>query len=146
MFVMEQPITPAPAADSIANVLAEWNALYDAHNEMACLMLGSMTPELHGQFENYSLYEMIQELRFMFEKPDGVESHIDMKSEDGGSEVIWFDVNKDEFRTMEVLVLKQKEWVPHCWFEKYIIPDGYIEVLGCWNKDGDMLIKNLADG
>ncbi|GJT57861.1 F-box domain containing protein [Tanacetum coccineum] len=108
-------------------------------------------------------------------------SHIDMKTEDGGREVIWFDVNKEEFglikrpkrmcdlwrnyscyydqlvdlngevgyvcsRTMEVWVLKQKEWVPHCWFEKYIIPDGYIEVLGCWNKDGDMLIKNLADG
>nr|GEU34315.1 hypothetical protein [Tanacetum cinerariifolium] len=40
MFVMEQPITPAPAADFVANVLAKWNALYDAHNEMACLMLG----------------------------------------------------------------------------------------------------------
>nr|GEX21787.1 zinc finger, CCHC-type [Tanacetum cinerariifolium] len=44
MFITEQPIPPAPAADSIANVLAEWNALYDAHNEVACLMLGSMTP------------------------------------------------------------------------------------------------------
>nr|GEU65531.1 transcription initiation factor IIB-2 [Tanacetum cinerariifolium] len=39
MFVIEQPIPPAPAADSVANVLAEWNALYDAHNELACLML-----------------------------------------------------------------------------------------------------------
>nr|GEW77133.1 zinc finger, CCHC-type [Tanacetum cinerariifolium] len=33
MHVIEQPIPPAPAADSQANVLAEWNALYDAHNE-----------------------------------------------------------------------------------------------------------------
>ncbi|GJR33121.1 retrotransposon protein, putative, ty1-copia subclass [Tanacetum coccineum] len=36
LFVIEQPIPPAPAA----NVLAEWNAVYDAHNEVACLMLG----------------------------------------------------------------------------------------------------------
>ncbi|GJR86803.1 retrotransposon protein, putative, ty1-copia subclass [Tanacetum coccineum] len=73
MYVIEQPIPPAPAADSAANVLAEWNAVYDAHNEVACLMLGSMTPELHRQFENYSPYEMFQELKSMFEKQAGVE-------------------------------------------------------------------------
>nr|GFA83462.1 zinc finger, CCHC-type [Tanacetum cinerariifolium] len=47
MFAIEQPLPIAPDADSAAIVLAEWNALYDAYNEMACLMLGSMTPELH---------------------------------------------------------------------------------------------------
>ncbi|GJT62465.1 retrotransposon protein, putative, ty1-copia subclass [Tanacetum coccineum] len=73
MYVIEQPIPPAPAADSAANVLAEWNAVYDAHNEVACLMLGSMTPELHRQFENSSPYEMLQELKSMFEKQAGVE-------------------------------------------------------------------------
>ncbi|GKC13766.1 hypothetical protein Tco_1010548, partial [Tanacetum coccineum] len=51
----------------------EWNALYDAYNEVACLMLGSMTSELHRQFENYSPYDMLQELKSMFEKQDGVE-------------------------------------------------------------------------
>nr|GEV26687.1 hypothetical protein [Tanacetum cinerariifolium] len=35
MHVIEHPIPPAPAADSEANVLAEWNALYDAHNKVA---------------------------------------------------------------------------------------------------------------
>ncbi|GJT52862.1 retrotransposon protein, putative, ty1-copia subclass, partial [Tanacetum coccineum] len=49
------------------------NAVYDAHNEVACLMLGSMTPELHRQFENSSPYEMLQELKSMFEKQAGVE-------------------------------------------------------------------------
>nr|GEV85084.1 retrotransposon protein, putative, Ty1-copia subclass [Tanacetum cinerariifolium] len=73
MFVIEQPIPPAPAANSTANVLAEWNAVYDAYNEVACLMLGSMTPELHRQFENYSPYEMLQELKSMFEKQARVE-------------------------------------------------------------------------
>nr|GEW99914.1 hypothetical protein [Tanacetum cinerariifolium] len=33
------PILLAHAADSAADVLAEWNAVYDAHNEVACLML-----------------------------------------------------------------------------------------------------------
>nr|GEV57681.1 hypothetical protein [Tanacetum cinerariifolium] len=41
MYVIEQPIPPAPATDSAVNVLAEWNAVYDAYNEVACLMLGT---------------------------------------------------------------------------------------------------------
>ncbi|GJU16671.1 hypothetical protein Tco_1144637 [Tanacetum coccineum] len=76
MFVIEQTIPPAHAADSASNVLAEWNAIYDAYNEVACLMLGSMTPELHRQFENYSPYEMLQELKSMFKKQAGVERQI----------------------------------------------------------------------
>ncbi|GKD43524.1 hypothetical protein Tco_1268169, partial [Tanacetum coccineum] len=74
MFVIEQPIPPALAADSKANVLTEWNAVYDAHNEVACLMLGSMTPELHKHFENCSPYEMVHELKAIFEKQARVES------------------------------------------------------------------------
>ncbi|GJV98488.1 hypothetical protein Tco_1553740, partial [Tanacetum coccineum] len=34
------PIPYAPAADSTAQVLVDWNAVYDAHNKVVCLMLG----------------------------------------------------------------------------------------------------------
>ncbi|GKB36453.1 putative reverse transcriptase domain-containing protein, partial [Tanacetum coccineum] len=68
LSVIEQPISPAPAAGSTYQEFVDWNAIYDAHNEVACLMLGSMTPELHRQFENSSPYEMLQELKSMFEK------------------------------------------------------------------------------
>nr|GFA22096.1 retrotransposon protein, putative, Ty1-copia subclass [Tanacetum cinerariifolium] len=34
MYVIEQPLAVAPAADSATNVLAEWNALYDAYNRL----------------------------------------------------------------------------------------------------------------
>ncbi|GJV45936.1 retrovirus-related pol polyprotein from transposon TNT 1-94 [Tanacetum coccineum] len=40
LSIIEQPIPPAHAVDSEAQVLAEWNAVYDAHNEVACLMFG----------------------------------------------------------------------------------------------------------
>ncbi|GJW49331.1 retrotransposon protein, putative, ty1-copia subclass [Tanacetum coccineum] len=73
MFVVEQPLPAAPAADSAANVLAEWNAIYDAYNEVACLILGSMTLELHRQFKNSSPYDMINKLKAMFEKQARVE-------------------------------------------------------------------------
>ncbi|GJZ37710.1 retrotransposon protein, putative, ty1-copia subclass [Tanacetum coccineum] len=73
MYVIKQPLPAAPAANSEANVLLEWNAIYDTYNEVACLILGSMTPELHRQFENSSPYDMIKELKAMFEKQAGVE-------------------------------------------------------------------------
>ncbi|GJR10433.1 F-box domain containing protein [Tanacetum coccineum] len=48
--------------------------------------------------------------------------------------------------TMEVWLLNdKKEWVPHCRIKREILPNGYVEILGCWNKDRDMLIKNLAN-
>ncbi|GJS20388.1 retrotransposon protein, putative, ty1-copia subclass [Tanacetum coccineum] len=34
------PLPAAPADNSEANVLLEWNAIYDAYNEVACLILG----------------------------------------------------------------------------------------------------------
>ncbi|GJX43241.1 retrotransposon protein, putative, ty1-copia subclass [Tanacetum coccineum] len=40
MFVSEQPLPAAPAADSDAQVLSQWNAVYDAYNEVACLIFG----------------------------------------------------------------------------------------------------------
>ncbi|GKF44506.1 hypothetical protein Tco_0131058, partial [Tanacetum coccineum] len=74
MYVIEQPLPAAPAANFEAQMLTQWNAVYDAYNEVACLILGSMTPELHRQFENSSPYDMIIELKAMFEKQVGVES------------------------------------------------------------------------
>ncbi|GJU49030.1 hypothetical protein Tco_1218585 [Tanacetum coccineum] len=63
----------APAADSQAQVLSQWNAVYDAYNEVACLILGSMTHELHRQFENSSPYDMIKELKSMLKYKARVE-------------------------------------------------------------------------
>nr|GEV63737.1 retrotransposon protein, putative, Ty1-copia subclass [Tanacetum cinerariifolium] len=48
MYVIVQPLPTAPAVNFVANVLAEWNTLYDAYNE---------------------------ELKSMFEKQAGVESN-----------------------------------------------------------------------
>ncbi|GKF09976.1 hypothetical protein Tco_0044200, partial [Tanacetum coccineum] len=73
MYVIEQPLPAAPAVYSQAHVLLQWNAVYDAYNKVACLILGSMTPELHRQFENSSPYDMIKELKSMLEKQAGVE-------------------------------------------------------------------------
>ncbi|GJS33272.1 retrotransposon protein, putative, ty1-copia subclass [Tanacetum coccineum] len=114
MFVIEQPIPPAPAADSAANVLAEWNAIYDAYNEVACLMLGSMTPELHRQFENYSPYEMLQELKSMFEKQAGVERFDLIQT--------FHACKQEEGKSVAAYVLQMKGYVDQLEHLGYVLP------------------------
>ncbi|GJV80447.1 retrovirus-related pol polyprotein from transposon TNT 1-94 [Tanacetum coccineum] len=100
--------------DSAANVLAEWNAVYDAHNEVDCLMLGSMTHELHRQFENYSPYEMLQELKSMFEKQAGVE---------GFDLIQTFHACKlEDGKPVGAYVLKMKDYVEQLERLGYVLP------------------------
>ncbi|GJZ06126.1 retrotransposon protein, putative, ty1-copia subclass [Tanacetum coccineum] len=40
MHVIEQPLPPAPEPVVEPDIVAQWTALYDAHTESACLMLG----------------------------------------------------------------------------------------------------------
>ncbi|GJW81267.1 hypothetical protein Tco_0145242 [Tanacetum coccineum] len=56
---LEQPFTaiPFPVASQAARDAYE--ALFDAQNEVACLMLGSMSPDLQRALENYKAYDMI---------------------------------------------------------------------------------------
>ncbi|GJV79179.1 retrotransposon protein, putative, ty1-copia subclass [Tanacetum coccineum] len=77
LFTIEQPIPPTPVADATNQELEDWNKIYDIHNEVACFMLGGMSPEHQRQFENYSLYDMFQELKSIFEKQDEVESYVE---------------------------------------------------------------------
>ncbi|GJR16054.1 zinc finger, CCHC-type containing protein [Tanacetum coccineum] len=71
--VLETSLPPAPAACADNQALADWNAPFDRHNEVACLMFGTMSPKLYQQFENKSPQEMITELQKMYGKPPGVE-------------------------------------------------------------------------
>ncbi|GJT79773.1 retrotransposon protein, putative, ty1-copia subclass [Tanacetum coccineum] len=45
-----------------------YDALFDAQNEVACIMLGSMSPDLHRALENYKAYDIIQERRWSVSK------------------------------------------------------------------------------
>nr|GEX10453.1 hypothetical protein [Tanacetum cinerariifolium] len=114
MYVIEQHIHPAPATDSEANMLAEWNAIYDAHNEVACLMLGSMTPELHRQFKNYSSYEMLQELKSLFEKQAGVERFDLIQT--------FYACKQEEGKPVGAYVLKMKDYMEQLELLGYVLP------------------------
>ncbi|GJT56220.1 hypothetical protein Tco_0991274, partial [Tanacetum coccineum] len=71
----EQPADTATEAEKAA-----FRAEYKKHSDVACIMLGKMSPALQRQFENYPPQNMLAELRKMFEKPPAVEiNDLEMK-------------------------------------------------------------------
>ncbi|GJT52976.1 retrotransposon protein, putative, ty1-copia subclass, partial [Tanacetum coccineum] len=114
MHVIEQPLPPAPEPVAEPDIVAQWTALYDAHTEIACLMLGSMTPELHRQFELHYPYDMIQELRSMFEKQAGVEKFDLIQS--------FHACKQEEGKPVADYVLKMKGYVEKLERLGYVLP------------------------
>ncbi|GJV42106.1 hypothetical protein Tco_1420546 [Tanacetum coccineum] len=136
MFVIEQPLPAAPAADSAANVLLEWNAVYDAYNEVACLILGSMTHELHRQFENSSPYDMIKELKAMFEKQAGVERFDLIQT--------FHACKQEEGKPVAAYVIQMKGYVDQLERLGYVLPQDLIVglILNGLTKDFSGFVRN----
>ncbi|GJT02856.1 retrotransposon protein, putative, ty1-copia subclass, partial [Tanacetum coccineum] len=81
---------------------------------MLYMMLGSMTPELHRQFENYSPYDMLQELKSMFEKQAEVERFDLIKT--------FHACKHEEGKPVGAYVLKMKDYVEHLERLGYVLP------------------------
>ncbi|GJZ64848.1 retrotransposon protein, putative, ty1-copia subclass [Tanacetum coccineum] len=136
MHVIEQPLPPAPEAGAEPNIVAQWTDLYDAHTEIACLMLGSMTPELHRQFELHYPYDMIQELRSMFEKQAGVEKFDLIQS--------FHACKQEEGKLVADYVLKIKGYVEQLERLGYMLPQDILVglILNGLTKDFVGFVRN----
>ncbi|GKC54845.1 hypothetical protein Tco_1077590 [Tanacetum coccineum] len=71
LIYLEQPIppthTPAPPATEVPpDVFAVYTRWVDAQQEIACLLLASMTLELQKNLEDFNAYDMLKELKTMF--------------------------------------------------------------------------------
>ncbi|GJT94357.1 hypothetical protein Tco_1089875 [Tanacetum coccineum] len=73
-----------------------------------------MTPELHRQFENYSPYEMLQELKSMFEKQAGVERFDLIQT--------FHACKQEEGKPVAAYVLKMKGYVEQLERLGYVLP------------------------
>ncbi|GJX66390.1 retrotransposon protein, putative, ty1-copia subclass, partial [Tanacetum coccineum] len=120
MYVIEQPLPAAPAADSEAQVLSQWNVVYDAYNEVACLILDSMTPELHRQYENSSPYDMIKELKAMFEKQARMEKFDPIQT--------FHACKQEEGKPVVAYVIQMKGYVDQLERLGYMLPQDLITV------------------
>ena len=62
-----EPLPAEPAARAPQNVRDEFVKRQTESNEVACLMLATMTPELQKGLENLGAFDMLQQLRDMFQ-------------------------------------------------------------------------------
>ncbi|GJY43164.1 retrotransposon protein, putative, ty1-copia subclass [Tanacetum coccineum] len=108
------PIPPAPVTGFTNEAFEKWNKIYDVHNEVSCLMLRSMTPELHRQFENSSFYDMFQELKSMFKKQAGVERFDLIQT--------FHACKQEEGKSVSSYVLKMKGYVEQLERLGYVLP------------------------
>ncbi|GKD89436.1 zinc finger, CCHC-type containing protein, partial [Tanacetum coccineum] len=132
---LEQPMTPLPYP-IVSSERDAYEVLNDAQNEVACLMLGSMSPELQRTLENYKAYDMIQELRTMFEEQakqvlfEMVKAFHACKQEDGQS--------------VSSYLLKMKRYLDTLECLGYAMPKelGVSLILNSLNKDYDQFVQN----
>ncbi|GKC11422.1 zinc finger, CCHC-type containing protein [Tanacetum coccineum] len=92
-----------------------YNALYDTQNEMACLMLGIMSPELHKAIENYKAYDIIQETRTMFEEHAKQELFETVKA--------FHACKQEEGQSVSSYLLKMKSYLDTLERLGYVIPN-----------------------
>nr|GEU33788.1 zinc finger, CCHC-type [Tanacetum cinerariifolium] len=115
MYVIEHPLPAAPAVDFAANMLAEWNAIYDAYNEVVCLKL---------------------ELKSMFEKQAGVERFDLIQA---------FDACKqEEGKPAAAYALQMKGYVDQLERLSYVLPQDLTVglILNCLTKDFARSVRN----
>ncbi|GJY51110.1 hypothetical protein Tco_0441957 [Tanacetum coccineum] len=69
MKFVEQPIGPAPDPETAdRDTIDKYYVSINLEQEVACLMLSSMYPDLQRTLEKYNAYDMMKELKTMFEE------------------------------------------------------------------------------
>ncbi|GKA33624.1 retrotransposon protein, putative, ty1-copia subclass [Tanacetum coccineum] len=108
------PIPPAPVSGSTNQAFDDWNKIYDVHNDVVCLMLGSMTSKPQRKYENFLPYDMLQELKSMFGKQAGVKRFDLMQT--------FHACKQEEGKYVSSHVLKMKGYVEQLESLGYVLP------------------------
>ncbi|GJT38061.1 hypothetical protein Tco_0937926, partial [Tanacetum coccineum] len=133
---LEQPLIPLPypVASQVAHDAYE--ALYDVQNEVACLMLGSMSPNLQRTLKNYKAYDMIQELKTMFKEQAKQELYETVKA--------FYACKQKDGQSVSSRLLKMKSYLDTLERLGYAMPNelGMSLILNFLNKYYDQFVRN----
>ncbi|GJS83989.1 hypothetical protein Tco_0750530 [Tanacetum coccineum] len=133
---LEHPLIPLPLPITPQAVRDSYESLYDAQNEMACLMLGSMSLDLQMALENYKAYDMIQKLKTMFEEQAKHELFKTFKA--------LYACKQEDGQSVSFYLLKMKSYLDTLECVGYVIPNelGVSIILNSLNKDYDQFVHN----
>ena len=67
-YHLKEPLPEAPPANSTATIRNACTRRVNEQQEVACLMLASMIPELQKNLEDLAAFDVLRELKTMFEQ------------------------------------------------------------------------------
>ncbi|GKA15609.1 retrotransposon protein, putative, ty1-copia subclass [Tanacetum coccineum] len=137
MKFVEQPIGPAPDLETAdPNTIDKYYETTNLEQEVACLMLSSMSPDLQRTLEKYNSYDMIQELKTMFEDQAKQELFETVKA--------FHACKQEEGQSISSYLLKMKIYLDTLKRLGYAMPNelGVSLILNSLNKDYDRFIQN----
>ncbi|PWA96308.1 zinc finger, CCHC-type [Artemisia annua] len=125
----------APAANAIAAVRNAYTRRCNEQQEVACLMLASMIPELQKNLENLAAFDMLRELKVMFEQQAEHELFDMVKS--------FHACKQEEGQSVSIYVMKMKDYLDQMDRLGYPMPQilGVSLILTSLSKDYDQFVQ-----
>ncbi|KAI3505809.1 hypothetical protein L1887_28094 [Cichorium endivia] len=102
-WVLDTALPEAPADDATRAVRDAWQKHKDQSDEVACLMLATMVPELQNSFETAGAFDMADQLKEMFQEQARQERYDTM--------IALLDCKQQEGTAVSAHVLKMKAYV-----------------------------------
>ncbi|GJZ06113.1 zinc finger, CCHC-type containing protein [Tanacetum coccineum] len=137
MKFVEQPIGPAPDPEiANPNAIDKYYKSVNIEQEVACLMMSSMSPDLQRTLEKYNAYDMTKELKTMFEEQAKQELFETVKA--------FHACKQEEGQSVSFYLLKMKSYLDTLECLGYAMPKelGVSHILNSLNKDYDQFIQN----
>src|SRR3989337_3398863 len=73
-YVLKAPLGDKPAAGATPDVVNNWQSKADDYSIVQCAMVYGLEPGLQRHFERHGAYEMVQELKLIFQANGRVET------------------------------------------------------------------------
>ncbi|GJR28393.1 zinc finger, CCHC-type containing protein [Tanacetum coccineum] len=137
MKFVEQPIGPAlDPKTANPNAMDKYYKSVNIEQEVACLMMSSMSPDLQRTLEKYNAYDMMKELKTMFEEQAKQELFETVKA--------FHACKQEEGQSVSSSLLKMKSYLDTLEHLGYEMPKelGVSLILISLNKDYDQFVQN----
>ncbi|GKF70194.1 hypothetical protein Tco_0203251, partial [Tanacetum coccineum] len=134
---VKQPIRPAPDPETAdLDTIDKYYETVNLKQEVACIMLSSMSPDLQRTLEEYNAYDMLKELKTMFEEQAKHELFETVKA--------FYACKQEEGQSVSSYLLKMKSYLDTLERLGYAMPNelGVSLILNSLNKDYDQFIQN----
>ncbi|GJV18488.1 hypothetical protein Tco_1367508 [Tanacetum coccineum] len=137
MKFVKQPIGPAPDPETAdPDTIDKYYKTVNLEQEVACIMLSSMSPDLQRTLEKYNAYEMMKEIKTMFEEQAKQELIETVKA--------FHACKQEEGQLVSSYLLKMKSYLDTLERLGYALPNelGVSLILNSLNKEYDQFVQN----